>query len=132
MPIEKRLGDSAEICRVRDRGDPRGALSALKFREQDTSGVLDPLDVCCAVEQPGLERGVPRAARVLDRGQIDEAVAARLLRSGNQGDPIPAEKIAHPFDPFHRERAPSAGTDGLRPGLYITDQIVRAHRGRLG
>lgn len=44
----------------------------------------------------------------------------------NDGAPIPPEKLEHIFEPFARARP---DPQGLGLGLYIVDQIVRAHGG---
>jgi signal transduction histidine kinase/CheY-like chemotaxis protein len=50
----------------------------------------------------------------------------------NQGSPVPAELLPNLFDPFRRAaHAKIAGTQGLGLGLFISDQIVRAHGGSI-
>lgn len=58
------------------------------------------------------------------RLERDAAHAAIFVH--NQGAPIPEEKLASLFDPYKRA-ARSPGGVGL--GLYIVDQIARAHGG---
>lgn len=62
----------------------------------------------------------------------EEAPGPATIRVRNQGDPIPPERAASLFEPFRR------GTEGDRHhaislglGLYIADEIVRAHHGML-
>lgn len=59
---------------------------------------------------------------------------ARLMVE-NQGSPIPPERIPTLFEPFRRgsntSDASHAGQKSVGLGLYIVDQIVRAHRGRV-
>ncbi|MBF5042918.1 PAS domain S-box protein [Aggregicoccus sp. 17bor-14] len=53
----------------------------------------------------------------------------------NGGEPIPAELLPHLFEPFRRaggeDAAEGAYAAGLGLGLYISDQVVRAHGGRI-
>jgi signal transduction histidine kinase len=65
-------------------------------------------------------------------GHVEIAIVGLLdsviLKVHNGGTPIPAHKMEHLFEPFHpggRRR------EGLGLGLYIVDQIVRAHGGRV-
>ena len=48
----------------------------------------------------------------------------------NVGEPIPPEIMDHLFKPFSRASA-STGQQGLGLGLYIADEIARAHEGSL-
>ncbi|HYO64821.1 MAG TPA: HAMP domain-containing sensor histidine kinase [Archangium sp.] len=53
------------------------------------------------------------------------------LEVHNAGAPIPAERLGSIFEPFRRfgeEHSPTS-TSGLGLGLYIVEQIVRAHGG---
>jgi signal transduction histidine kinase len=53
----------------------------------------------------------------------------------NEGPPSPPERLGIIFEPFRRfagDEGPSSSTSGLGLGLYIVEQIVRAHGGELG
>ncbi|HEX4326982.1 MAG TPA: hybrid sensor histidine kinase/response regulator [Burkholderiales bacterium] len=58
-----------------------------------------------------------------DRAHVD-------IRVENSGE-IPAELLAHIFDPFRRGSREAGPANGLGLGLYIVQQIVAAHRGKI-
>lgn len=59
---------------------------------------------------------------------VDEAGLS--LEVVNGGEPIPEEARPHLFQPFHRGHLTNS-RDGLGLGLYIADQIAKAHGGSL-
>jgi signal transduction histidine kinase len=65
------------------------------------------------------------------RGEADEVV----VRIHNEGDPIPREMQKVIFDPLvcgqARAGAQRRSDDGLGLGLYITNEIIQAHGGRI-
>ncbi len=134
MPIEKRPVDLAEICRgvLEEIGAAHPSRSFEFSASEDTTGVWDPDRLAQAVSN--------LVSNAVNHGRAESPIIARVIDEGprvgfsinNQGEPTPAEKIAHIFDPFHRGASAGGGrSGGLGLGLYITDQIVRAHRGRL-
>ncbi len=52
-----------------------------------------------------------------------------VIHNQNRNGPIPPERLEHVFDPF--ERGTATGVQGLGLGLYIVEQIVRAHGGTI-
>lgn len=75
-----------------------------------------------------LQHGVPDGCvQVSLDGTGPEIV---VFAVANQGG-IPPEVLPHVFDPFRRGRRAAAGSEGLGLGLYITQQIVQAHQGRV-
>jgi signal transduction histidine kinase len=52
-----------------------------------------------------------------------------VLEVTNQGPPIPAEQLAHIFEPFRRGEGRKSV--GLGLGLYIVERIVHAHGGTI-
>ena len=53
-----------------------------------------------------------------------------VIHNENRDGPIPREQLEQLFDPFERGRT-ATGVEGLGLGLYIVDQIVRAHGGTI-
>ncbi|MEJ7732756.1 MAG: HAMP domain-containing sensor histidine kinase [Polyangiaceae bacterium] len=49
----------------------------------------------------------------------------------HNGGAVPEDKLPRLFEPFHFDKGRSQRTEGLGLGLYIVDQIVRAHGGRV-
>ncbi|HEY3818364.1 MAG TPA: PAS domain-containing sensor histidine kinase [Polyangiaceae bacterium] len=64
------------------------------------------------------------------RVSVRDETADVRLEVHNEGAPIPAEVLPFLFDPFRRGNTRSH-KDGLGLGLYIAQQIVRAHGGAL-
>lgn len=56
-------------------------------------------------------------------GTRADLVEISMTSTGN----IPADVLRHVFDPFRGGRRQASRNEGL--GLYIVQQIVRAHRG---
>jgi signal transduction histidine kinase len=55
-----------------------------------------------------------------------------VLSVHNGGEPIPPHLLPVLFEPFKRGTPPSSnGVKGIGLGLYIVEQIVRAHGGRV-
>ena len=59
---------------------------------------------------------------------LREGTEMVVLEVHNQGTPIPAEALPTLFDPFRRA---SSGGTGLGLGLYIVEQVVTGHKGRI-
>ena len=49
----------------------------------------------------------------------------------NEGQPIPADQLSGLFEPFHRGQGEDRSPGGLGLGLYIAQQIARAHEGSI-
>jgi len=75
----------------------------------------------------------------LTHGAADQpvTVAARTIAGefvlcvGNGGQPISVETMERLFQPFTRSEKRDGAPEGLGLGLYISDQIARAHGGSL-
>ncbi len=62
---------------------------------------------------------------------VDGAQADALALSVQNAGLIPADMLPHVFDPFRRGQRQQGHNDGLGLGLYIVQQIVQAHQGRI-
>ena len=60
---------------------------------------------------------------------VDGSDAEQVVLSVRNGGPIPEDIRPHVFDPFRSRAAHHTRDDGLGLGLYIVDQIARAHEG---
>jgi signal transduction histidine kinase len=95
----------------------------------DTAGTWDRdrlAQVFSNIVANAVDHGVNGSALIRLDGTAADAVAVEVLNGGA----IPAERLATIFDPFWS----AARTDlreGLGLGLYIADQIVRAHGGSI-
>ena len=75
-----------------------------------------------------LEHSPPKSYVVVRLESIADEV---VLSVHNEGPPIPEELLPNIFDPYRRNAARSANSKGLGLGLYITQQLVQAHGGRI-
>jgi signal transduction histidine kinase len=75
----------------------------------------------------------------LEHGIQAKPVSIRVVQTAdevtvsvrNEGPPIPPELLPTLFEPYRRVMARGEGSKGLGLGLFITQQIVLAHGGRL-
>jgi len=131
MPIDRRSCDVHVVCaqalgELRD-WNPQRVVEA--SYAGDTRGEWDPdrlVQVFSNLVGNALKHGA-RDAPV--RVEIDGTGAAVRFRVRNLGDPIPDELLATMFDPFRQGRGPRG--DGFGLGLFIAQQIVVAHGGRI-
>lgn len=102
------------------------------------------------LETTGLLEGAwdePRLAQVLsnlignalEHGESDTPITVRadgtspeevIITVNNKGR-IPEQELPHLFEPFRSGRQAGRRAEGLGLGLYIVDQLVRAHEGRV-
>lgn len=115
---EIRSSHPERIVDVEQAGDLQGAWDGERLC-QVLSNLLGNAMHHGAPDQPVLLR--------LD-GSAPDAVAFSVTNGGT----IPPDLIPHLFDPFRgRSRAGSGGHQGLGLGLYIVQQLVLAHDGRI-
>jgi PAS domain S-box-containing protein len=133
IPIERRAASLRAVV--------AGAVDELQLVHRDREIRLEP-----GGEIDGLW-DTDRLAQVvsnlvgnaLEHGASDRPVTVRLsaaddivrLSVHSFGPPIPPEVLSMIFDPYHRTTARSGRSKGLGLGLFITQQIVLAHGGRL-
>ncbi len=124
------LGDIAEkAAQERRVMFPERAMSVL--RTGDTQGQWDGDRIAQVVANllgNALTHGKPGCAiKVLVEGSRAETVRLTVTNDGA----IPEDIRPHIFDPFRSGRQRTERADGLGLGLYIVDQVVRAHGGRI-
>lgn len=126
IPIKREATDMAALCRApldELRAIHPAADISLKV-EGDVRGEWDPervLQVIANLVGNAAKHGDGKVS-VSVRGSDDSVV----LEIHNGGVPVPSHKMEHLFEPFYPG---GQRRDGLGLGLYIVDQIVRAHGG---
>ncbi|MDB5806651.1 MAG: chemotaxis protein CheY [Betaproteobacteria bacterium] len=133
IPLTREKADLGEIAgRVLDERFGAVPERAVRIeRHGDLTGYWDGSRLGQAIanlvgnaQQHGAENGEIIVA--LDGGNRDH-VNFRVANAGQ----IPPELLAHIFDPFRRGSREAGPADGLGLGLYIVQQIVAAHRGKI-
>ena len=125
-PVNVDLGAVAQQVIVELRGTTSASIELLA--QGDVRGVWDTdriMQVLSNLVGNAVEHGEPGAVvRVALDGTLADQV---VLRVENRGT-IPVESRELLFSPF---KPRSQSSRGIGLGLYIVDQIVRAHRGQL-
>ena len=139
-----RMGGSLSVARV--DGDlhdvARAAVEELRSTapareivlraDGDTRAAWDPARMTQVVSNlvgNALTHGAPTVPIVVELEGDDRRV---LLRVANGGPPIAPELLPLLFEPFRRGGDPTTRPRGLGLGLYIAQEIVRAHGGAIG
>jgi signal transduction histidine kinase len=133
IPLARREVDLAELC--------RRIVAEIQMASPGRA-----ISTACGGDLRGWWDGVRLGqvlsnllANALRHGAADSAVSVELSRLAdgrvrisvaNEGA-IPAETLPTIFDPFQSGRRNVHGGDGLGLGLYIVQQIVRAHGGEV-
>ncbi|XXF77732.1 PAS domain-containing protein [Myxococcaceae bacterium GXIMD 01537] len=130
IPVVRRPLDMAEACRtVLEELQVSHPERQLLFEAHgDTRGTWDPDRVAQVLGNlvgNALQHGRPDTPiRTTVRGEGPDVV----LEVQNQGEPITAELQPRLFDPFKGAQRPP-GSKSLGLGLYIVQQLARAHGG---
>jgi signal transduction histidine kinase len=133
IPVRPRPADLAQVARAAvdelEAGHP-GRRIAVEA-EGDTAGEWDPdllAEVVSNLVGNAVQHGAGQPVTVRLRGAGAEVIA----EVHNGGRPIAPELVPHLFDPFRRGRGADASrAGGIGLGLFITREIVRAHRGAI-
>jgi signal transduction histidine kinase len=112
---ELRVAHPDQKIEVVPRGDPTGFWDAARI-EQVISNLVGN----------SVRHGV-RTEPI--RVSVNGARKDRVFLGVTNGGEIDAAILPHLFEPFHSSKSVKAPGDGLGLGLYIVEQIVRAHRG---
>jgi signal transduction histidine kinase len=107
-----------------------GAHIRLTGASDDLEGEWDPDRLAQLVTNligNAIQHGRPRAPV---RVTLEERGPRVLIQVHNQGPPIPPGELTHVFEPFRRA-AGDAVAPGLGLGLFIVQEIARAHGGEV-
>ncbi|HSN33232.1 MAG TPA: HAMP domain-containing sensor histidine kinase, partial [Ideonella sp.] len=135
LPIDPAPTDLAAVAReVVDELRAAHPARCIELQvEADALGVWDAdrmAQVLANLLGNALAHGDPAAPVVLHVGGDADAVE---LAVHNQGPPIPEALRARLFEPLQQgERRGRGAHGGIGLGLFIVEQIVRAHRGSVG
>ena len=133
IPIERRSASLRTVV--------AGAVEELQLVHRDREIRLEPgekidgqwdtdrlAQVVSNLVGNALEHGAPDRPVTVRLSAVDDIVR---LSVHSFGPPIPPEILSMIFDPYRRTTARSGRSKGLGLGLFITQQIVLAHGGRL-
>ncbi|MCP3139967.1 sensor histidine kinase [Pyxidicoccus xibeiensis] len=137
IPIQRVPGDLRTVVR-QGVEELEAAWPERSVRLQVAAGRYDGewdadrlLQVVSNVGGNALQYSAPDAPVTFNLSDAGEAV---VLEVHNPGEPIPADVQPRLFDPFRRGAAASQGGGvggGLGLGLYIVEQVVKGHGGRI-
>lgn len=118
-----------ELCRSL-LNELRDSAGMIRFESSEVDGLCDAERVRQAISnlvRNAVQHGDP-SGRVTVRIERDGALGRIAIH--NHGPAIPAEQQGALFEPFRRF-SPTEGGGSIGLGLYIADQIVRAHGGTI-
>ena len=114
---ELQVAHPERVIRVEQHGDGHGVWDADRLAQVLGNLLSNALNYS-ATDAP---------VEVRTRGETGEVV----LEVHNTGAPIPAEVLPHLFKPMQRGAAAETSSRSVGLGLYIVDQVVRAHGGTI-
>jgi PAS domain S-box-containing protein len=133
IPIDKRPTDLAAIA--------VGAIEELRLAHEGRMIRWEAYgEVRCAFDPDRMSQVVSNlVGNALQHGTPGTPVTVRLVSNRdeaelsvhNHGPPIPPELLPHIFEPYRRTTARDERSRGLGLGLFITQQVVRAHGGHI-
>jgi signal transduction histidine kinase len=133
LPVTRVYGDLEEVARAAvDELRSTAPERVIELRATgDTRGTWDPARMAQVVSNlvgNALMHGAAGKPVVVD---VEGQEGRVCLRVTNLGPPIAAEVMPRLFEPFRRGGDPHAQPRGLGLGLYIAQEIVRAHGGAI-
>jgi signal transduction histidine kinase len=131
MPIQRQATDLARVAHVTvDEMRSAWPRRALDVRaDEPCVGQWDPdrlTQICSNLIANALEHSSP-TSRV--QVSVQQLPGAAKLTVTNDGDAIPDDILPTLFQPFRRGPSVKSSSQGVGLGLYIVDQIARAHGG---
>ncbi|HET9988307.1 MAG TPA: ATP-binding protein, partial [Kofleriaceae bacterium] len=137
-----RLGGGIEISRKRVllASVVNAVTDELRLVHPDRAIVVDGGDISGDWDEDRLAQVLSNlVGNALEHGDPSKPVHVRIaqvetkieISVRNEGTPIPVELLPLLFDPYRRVTARGARSKGLGLGLFITQQIVDAHGGRI-
>jgi signal transduction histidine kinase len=133
IPVRPRPADLARIAQAvvdeLEAGHP-GRRIAVEA-EGDTAGEWDP-DLLAEVLSNLVANAVQHGGGGPVTLRLRETEGEITAEVHNGGPAIPADVLPHLFDPFRRGRSPEGSrSQSVGLGLFISREIVRAHRGAI-
>ena len=135
IPIDPKRFEMRDVCRqVVDETELSHPDRPLRVHvEGDLVGVWDRdrlYQLLSNLVGNAVQHGAPRSSIDL---RITGGETEVAIEVGNRGEPIPAAMMPFIFDAYRRGRMDhSSRTRGLGLGLFIAQQIARAHGGSIG
>lgn len=131
MPVQRQPTDLAHVARtVVDEMGPGWPSREIRLASGGScKGLWDPdrlAQVCSNLIGNALEHSI--SSSPIDV-QVTASASVAELSVSNAGAAIPPEVLATLFEPYRRGQGVKPSSQGVGLGLYIVDQIVRAHGG---